>query len=211
MKKIIYLLVLSLVVFSCSSDDDNSNKQIEGKIEDIKNWANPEVINAIEILGFTIHEGTTPPNIEGTYSLKNRLLQNTNIPNDWPLGTTFFELRFTLSDQDNSQQIIDFDATEYDSNGVSTEEDITVIDHVTNSFITGSNDNFTVFFKVDETKDGHTATLLYAITGKKTVDGFETFQQGLIMLDDKDTPTSIFIRNNQGRVFIDQDGLVDEL
>jgi hypothetical protein len=211
MKKFIYVLALSLVVFSCSKDDDNSSQQKEGTIAEIKNWANPEVINAIEILGFTIHEGTTPPNIEGTYSLKNRLLQNTNVPNDWPLGTAFFELRFTLSNQDNSQQIINFDATEYDSNGVSTEEEITVIDYVANSFITGSDDNFTVFFKVDETKQGYTATLLYAITGKKTVDGFETFQQGLVMLDDSATPSTIFIRNNQGRIFIDQDGLVEEL
>lgn len=202
--KFLAISIFALFLFSCNSDEVNG----PGSKSEIKNWANTEVIDAIESLGFEIHEGNNPPNINGSYSLKTRILDATNVPNDWAIGTTFYELRFTLSDQDNDDLVIGFDATEHDASGVSTGETITVIDHGLNSYITGTGNNFTAFFKVSETKSGYTATLIYAITGTKTENGFTNFRQGLVMLDDGGSPTNIFIRNNEGRIFSDDDGLV---
>lgn len=204
--KFMLLPIIALLLFSCSEDDVTG----EGTKTQIKNWASTDVINAIEGLGFIIHEGTTPPNIEGKYSLNPRILQNTNVPNDFSIGSTFWELQFELTQQNNSQLTIDFDGEEF-NNGVSSGESISVNNPDDNSYIIGSGDNFTAFFKVNETKDGQTATLLYAISGKKTANGFEAFQQGLMMLDENGTPGSLFIRNNTGRIFSDKDGIVSPI
>ncbi len=209
MKHYIYLLVIAFVLVGCSSDDDNSNQEQEGTIADIKNWANPEVIDAIKDLGYTIHEGDNPPNIEGEFQISPRILEATNVQGDWPIGTTFNRINMTLSNQDNSTLTVNFAGQELASNGTLTNT-LVVDNFLENSYITGSGNLFTAFFKVNEDNNGIAAQLLYAFSGEITENGISNIRNALFMLDNFGNIPP-FIENNTGRVFKDSDGMADRL
>lgn len=209
MKNYIYLLVITFVLFSCSKDDDNNNQSQIGSIADIKNWANPEIIDAVENLGFTINEGDNPPNIEGEYQINPRILFATNIEGDWPLGSTFYKINMTFSNQNNTSLTVNFTGYETQTNGTQGST-LTVDNYLENSYIIGSGNLFTVFFKVDEVKDGSPAQLLYAFSGELTEEGISNIQNALFMIDNFGH-VPLYIENNTGRIFKDSDSMADRI
>ena len=79
-----------------------------------------------------------------------------------------------------------------------------------NSYITGSGNLFTAFFKVNEDNNGIAAQLLYAFSGEITENGISNIRNALFMLDNFGNIPP-FIENNTGRVFKDSDGMADRL
>lgn len=210
MRKYVFLFALTFVVFNCSSDDDTNTILQEGTVADLKNWANPEIIEAIEDQGFTIHEGTNPPNIEGSYQISPRVLEATNVPNDFQIGTTFFRINIMFSDQNNNSLTVNFVGEELNqSGGVYNTQ--SVENFLENSYITGNGNSFTVFFKVTEVNEnGNQAEILYAFSGDVTDDGISNIQNALFMLDNFGQDQA-YLTNNTGRIFKDSDGLAEHL
>jgi len=211
MKHYIYLILVAFALFSCSSDDDSIDYQPEeGTIADIKNWANPEIIDAIESIGFTIHEGTNPPNIEGSFQISSRILEATNVPNDFSIGTTFYTINMTFSDQNNDSLTVNFMGEEiaFDGTVAITQE---VENFLENSYISGNGDSFTAFFKVTETNgNNQPVQVLYVFSGDITENGISNIQNALFMLDNFGQ-NQTYIENNTGRIFIDSDGVAEPL
>lgn len=207
MKHYIYLFAIAFVLFSCSKDDDNQEQQ--GSISDIKNWANAEIIDAIEDLGYTIHDGNNPPNIEGKYQISSRILEASSVPGDYPIGTTFFRINMTFDNQDNNTLTVNFTGVELDSNG--NAYNTQVVDNFNkNSYITGSGNLFTAFFKVNEDNNGIPAQLLYVFSGEITENGISNIRNALFMLDNYGN-SSTYMDNNTGRVFKDSDDMADRI
>ena len=210
MKKYLFLLVLTLALFNCSSDDDTNNIAQEGTLADLKNWANPEIIEVIENQGFVIHEGTNPPNIEGSYQINPRVLEATNVPNDYSIGTTFFRINLMFSSQNNTSLTVNSVGEELNQDG-NVHNTQTVENFLENSYITGSGNSFTVFFKVTEVNENdNMAKILYAFSGNITEDGISNIQNALFMLDNFGQDGS-YISNNTGRIFRDSDELAEHL
>jgi hypothetical protein len=176
----------------------------KGSIGQLKNWANADVINAIVALGFNINEGDNPPNIEGSWRIKPRLLDKTNVPNDYSLGTEFWEYKLIFSQQDNSTLVLNFTGEEYDELGA-LRNTLTVPNYINESFITGNGDKFTVMFQVSGPGG---STQLAAFSGTKTATGFTGFQEALLMIDNNNDPG--LIQNNEGRIFRDGDATVSK-
>ncbi|WP_040247774.1 hypothetical protein [Psychroserpens mesophilus] len=210
MKKYFILLVLTFALFNCSSDDDSTTVIQEGTLADLKNWANPEIIEAIENQGFIIHEGINPPNIEGSYQISPRVLEATNVSNDFPIGTTFFRINLMFGEQNNNSLTVNFVGEELNQSG-DVHNTQSVENFLENSYITGSGNSFTVFFKVTEVNgNGNEARILYAFSGNITEDGIANIQNALFMLNNFGQD-GIFIANNTGRIFRDSDELAEHL
>ncbi|MDT0556782.1 hypothetical protein [Patiriisocius hiemis] len=198
--KILFLLSLFLVFSACKKDDDGDNDQsFDGSIEDIESFYNSDVVDALIDLGFEINTGNNPPTIEGSYLCTPSILEATSVPND-VIGSQFPDLFLNFRNQDNSTLTIDFDGASgsetYDGAG---------------SFVSGSDDQFSVFLIITVTRDGETAEVTFAISGTKEADGIANLQVALIMIDDNGDPGGFFIENNTGRVLTDGDDFSEEL
>lgn len=198
LKPLFQLILVSLIIFSCSSDDDssdNSNNAFNGSIESIENFFNPGVIAAFNELGFTINTGNNPPQIfEGSYLASPFILENTSVQGD-NIGNQFSDYFFQFSNQNNTNLTIDF----FGSGGSQQDTGF-------GSFISGNNSQFSVFLKITSTVSGQTADFAYALSGEVTDDGIENFEFVNLMLDDNGDPADIWIENNTGRLLVDADG-----
>ncbi len=196
-KLLLLLLILSLSITSCSKDDEDENAGFDGSIDAIENFYSPELLAALNDLGFIINTGNTPPIIDGTYLANPNVLENTNIPND-EIGRTFKDLQMKFFNQNNDNLNLDFEGI-----------DGSALIESTQSFISGSDNHFSVFLKVETTRDGHSSLAAYAFSATLSAEGLLNYQSALIMLDDKGDPNNNLIENNTGRLFIDANGLCD--
>lgn len=189
-------LALSLFFISCDKDDD-SNSGPDGTVVSIENFYTPELLETLDELGFTINTGTTPPNIEGSYLANPLTLVSSNIPND-NIGTTYSDLLMTFTNQNNTSLTLDYEGM---NNGSSRES--------IQSYVTGSDDSFSIFLKIEYTEQGHTSLFANAFSGILSAEGILDYQYALIMLDDRGDPNGNLIENNSGRLIVDGNGLCD--
>lgn len=194
-KLLCYALILCFTFSSCSDDEDSGTSEFDGSIESVEDFFNPEVIDAFQELGFTINTGNNPPQIlEGSYLASPFVLQESSVTGD-NIGSTFSNYIFEFSNQNNGTLTIDFVGS------ASIQEDIGY-----GSFISGSNDSFSVFLKITSTYQGATAEFAYAMSGKVTEGGIMDYEFINLMLDDNGDPQDVWIENNTGRLLIDSDG-----
>ncbi|SHG50969.1 hypothetical protein SAMN05443549_104276 [Flavobacterium fluvii] len=191
---VIILVVLSVVLFSCSKDDEET-KEFDGSIKSIENFFSPEVLTAMRNLGFTFNTGANPPIINGSYLITPMISQSSSVPND-VIGTVYADALLKFSNQLNEKLIVDYESIQ----GTSTQVGV-------NSFISGIDNKFSVFLKVNTTLDGNTSVMAIAYSGTLTTNGIENVQYVLIMLDDNGDPKNNLIENNTGRLFVDKDGI----
>ena len=182
-------------MFSCSSDDDSGSREFDGSIQSLEEFYNPELVAALEELGFKINQGNTPPNVEGSYFSSPFILQESNIPEDTP-NHVFSDYTSTFSNQDVNSLTVDFIGNNRDQ-----------IDEGDGSLISGENKSFSVYLK-NNTQIGSSimVSTAIAISGIMTDEGIEDFQYAILMLDDKGDPDEVYIENNTGRLIHDSDG-----
>ena len=191
---VIILVVLSVALFSCSKDDEET-KEFDGSIKSIENFFSPEVLTAMRDLGFIFNTGVNPPIINGSYLISPLISQSSSVPDD-VIGTVYADALLKFSNQLNEKLIVDYESIQGTSSQVGV-----------NSFISGSDNKFSVFLKVKNIQDGNTSVLAIAYSGVLTANGIENVQHVLIMLDDNGDPKGNLIENNTGRLFIDKDGM----
>lgn len=149
----------------------------------------------------TVHNGKTPPNIEGVYYID-------------PMSTVFCEdykdghgyapgdivnsiyLRFTK--QDNSKLSVEYEAKNANSTDTSTG---------TGAFISGSNNDFTVYLNTTGISDGITYKTALVISGTKTTSGISGLRYAFVMVEKGADPNSTMMKTGFFRVFDDKDGL----
>ncbi|GAB5565910.1 MAG: hypothetical protein Wins2KO_29730 [Winogradskyella sp.] len=196
-KNIFLILCITSLFTSCSKDDENNTDDFDGSIDSIENFYTPELLAALEDLGFTFNVGDNPPMINGTYLADAVTLQSSNIAQD-NIGNTYSDITLIFSNQNNQTLSLDF--LGYENNSV--------IESI-ETYVSGTDDDFNVFLKVESTRNEHTTLLAYAISGTMTTDGIINYQLVLIMLDDNGDPENNLIENNQGRLFVESDALCE--
>jgi len=198
LKSILTLLILATTL-ACNSDDD-SPKEFDGSIESLEDFFNPDLVDALENLGFIINEGDTPPDITGSYFSSPFQIQASTVPGD-NIGSNFPDYTSIFSNQNNALLKIDFNG----SGGQQTDEGF-------GSLIAGDNDRFSVYLKLTSQISGSVETqTAYAISGRLTTDGIEDFQLAILMLDDNGDPDEIYIENNAGRLFKDGNNFSEKI
>lgn len=201
------ILTIVLVTFMASClptlgeeiiiNDDN----FQGTERDIENFYTPEALEALRNLGLVINEGNSPPNINGVYMTQPMVLEATNILDDPELGFEFANIRFAVSNQNNDSLTLNFSGF-----------DVTSRISVIASFISGSGNQFSVYLKVSVNHEptGSNGIFAYVFSGTKNSTGLQNFSYGLMMVDDSEDFSNIFINNNEGRRFSEKDGLVEQ-
>lgn len=147
-----------------------------------------------------IYEGDTPPNIEGCYLASTVMLEYSNVSGDY-VGKTFADHYIKFSNQDMVNNTVDYESLQFGSEG-------TAHDYSIDSYVTGSDNNFTVFFNIYGTYDDGVTTykMAYAISGTVTNNGIVDYHDGLCMLE-KNDPNDILVDVGAIRVFKDSDGM----
>ena len=129
----IVALTAILAFASCSKEEDSADMGFDGSLTSIEDFYTPELVRALDSLGFEMNLGNKPPKIEGTYHVKPMLLKSSSVPGDI-VGSQFNNYEVTFSNQDNGKLTIDY----FGDQGVE-------IDEGYGSFISGENDKFSVF------------------------------------------------------------------
>ncbi|HHW81595.1 MAG TPA: hypothetical protein GX746_07890 [Bacteroidales bacterium] len=179
-----------------------------GLTEDINEFLPEEILDEIKDLGLTIHTGTTPPNIEGVYSLSPQVLKNSNRPYD-VIGQRYADSRIQISSQDNSKLTASFESVELDFEGNVISSSIGDDGYI--AYLVGDESNFSLFIRVVSTRTtGESAELVYAYSGIIGEDSIESLHLVLIMVDNNGRD-DIFIANGEGRLFYDEDGVSERI
>lgn len=197
LKLLLTSLCFTLLFFNCSKNDDNdSDDEFDGSIEDVRDFFGENLVVALEDLGFKINTGNIPPSLEGTYLINLYELQASTVPSD-RVGRVFSENLITFSNQNNNNLTIDYKGV----NG--PQEDIGI-----GSFISGDNNQFSMYLKLNS-QIGTSVIVesAYAISGSVEENGIRNIQVALLMLDDKGDPDGVYTANNKGRLFFDSNGL----
>lgn len=193
--------LISVVLFSCSKDDKAkgpSNEEIlTKKIADI---IPQKYLDTLKILGLDVHQGVTPPNVEGTYHIAPNKLDTSNVPNDVP-GTYFSNATVTFSAQSST----DFSIHLIGKNFLS-DADTSIA-----TAISGSGNDFTVYGKVKSVRNNHSAIFALIFTGTKEGANLKNVRVGIINVDNSQGGTGIFINEGLGRIAFDEDHVSEKV
>lgn len=191
-----FLIATTLVFTACTKDDVK-----DPSLQEIHDFLTPEVVDAMEDMGFNINLGETPPDVEGSYLASPIILLDSTVEGDSPAGTEFPDWEFTFSNQNNDNLSIFVESSE-DATGTTGQG--------SGALIVGKGTFFTIFVKQQlEDGNGHIYTGVRAISGDLFATGILDFQMANMMLDDNGNPNGDLIPNNTGRLFEDGDGKAD--
>jgi hypothetical protein len=191
-----------------NNDDDDLSV---GYSEEIQNFVPDSMLQQLTDLGMPLNEGKEPPWIEGSYFVSENLMKSSNVPDEsYETGHRFYDYQYYFYDQDNERLTISMDTKGIDFDGnVQSESD------GTGAFLSGYEDDFTAFIKVNGySVVGENETAYYqtleVVSGYITSQGIEDFHNALFMLDDYGDPYDCLIPVNTGRVMYDSDGLAPD-
>ncbi len=150
-------------------------------------------------MGMPIYTGTNPPiiatNIKKSFLISQMILDGTTITNDYPIGQQFTDMLITFSGQNNQSLSLNY---EYGSKEIGKG---------TGVFILGNNSNFTIFAKTISEYNGDQAIVLHAFSGTHTSTGISQLYYANFMCEILKNNYGYFMKEGNGRVFKDKDGL----
>ncbi len=194
LKSIIAMLVLSIAVSTSSCKKEPSAAEIQTKrISDI---IPQKYLDSLIRLGVTIHEGTTPPIVNGIYLASPTVLQASTVAGDI-IGNTFADVKVKLTEQNNTN----FGITLYGKMLLGN-NDTSIV-----TAISGNGNDFTVYGKVKASVNSTTyAIFAVIISGTLSADGIVNYQDALINIDNS-RGVGYFIPEGTGRLIKDGNNL----
>ena len=160
----------------------------------------PEILEEIRANGQPIFEGLNPPDVTGRYRISPLELVRSNFPdNNRP--DRFGDELIEFSGLDKEQLLLK----------VSLEQGGNVGEGF-GSFISGSENNFTIYVRVDNTDNkGHTTLRTRVYSGTVTNNDITNLYTSLFMINDQGDPNGEYIENGNGRLFKDGDGYSERI
>src|SRR5690625_2722514 len=173
LRRISIVLISLFLVYSCSKDDDVIQEDsFDGSYSTIEQLIGSSVLDSLVDLGLVINPGAMPPNIEGKYHLSPTILEESSVPGDI-IGTPFNDAELKFSKQDNINLTIVFDAEEalgHEHTG-------------SGGFISGVEDDFSLFLISESSMDGYIGETVFVISARRLEDGLTDFQLAFFMVD----------------------------
>tara|TARA_R100001369_G_C3306103_1_gene166544 strand:- start:277 stop:939 length:663 start_codon:yes stop_codon:yes gene_type:complete len=211
----ITLFISLLGLSSCDVDseasflEDGEDLGFTGTEDDIIDFLTEDAYQGLLDLGITVNTGDTPPNVVGSYLISPNVLKATNIPNDgYEPGDAFFDKRISLFSQNDDDLSIQYTGAQIDPDGNTTSTETG-----TESYITGSGNNFTIIVRTSGTSPGSSGPVSLtngiAISGTIDQDGIIDVEFGLIIIEKTGDIDDEFIDEGEGRLFEDFDGFSD--
>ena len=173
-------------------------RPIQGNVDERMSSVIPDSIRPIIEPYIPIYDGKNPPNIEGSYLLSPQVLIGSSLRND-EIGKVYASEYQKYSSQDMNKNTIDLVGVEESSDGIS-------VSRGTGAYISGSNNNFTIYFDMESENSYSTSKLAYIVSGTKTSTGIRNLTCGFIMKEKYD-PQNKLVPVGTFRFFKDQDGM----
>ncbi|MFD0797033.1 hypothetical protein ACFQZJ_06150 [Maribacter chungangensis] len=179
------IILISLFVGCSKKETENETEDVfRGTQEDIETFYTSELLNSLQNLGFLLNTGVNPPNIEGTYTISPFILKASTLATD-TVGNIFADQTLIFSNHNNEALTIDFQIEGGDQLTVGT-----------GSFISGANNNFSVFL-VSKPRMGESVLVDTAVSLSGQTDSLaiKNFQWAGLVLDNKGDPDDLYITN----------------
>ena len=202
MKKLFYYAMMAMMMFgsavvlsSCekSSDDETDSGEVDTRI----NQVIPKEYRQKMEKYMAIYDGVNPPNIEGVYTMS----PCTNVYDDtgyFSAGDVTTDVYLRFYNQNMSNNIISYE----DYSGGDYEE-------ATGAFISGDNNNFSVYFNTSGKSGNATFKLALVISGTKASNGIRNLYYAFVMTDKKNDTNNQLMDVGGFRIFKDGDGLAE--
>ena len=186
----------------------NSNHEIVEFTGEINPWSEDERINSVvpeDIVKkmepyIPIYTGTTPPIIEGTIFIEpfTAVYCEDYGNGGYAPGTQVNSQYIRFSNQNTIYNTIDMSEVSASGSNSSTGS---------GAFISGTDNNFTVFFNTVGQSSGISTKTALVISGTKTTTGIANLKYAFVMVDKGSDPDHILMNVGVFRVFEDQDGM----
>lgn len=195
------LAALSCLSACNSATGDDPPRTIQ---DSIRAFLTPAMMDTLKKYGMPIHEGNTPPNIEGMFYANSQRLKGSNVSSDAP-NKTFRNMSIRLFGQTADQRVsMEYDQTVEKGSG-------------TGALITGSGDKFTLYLpiKAKASRAGSPDTVDYetavCYSGRIDTAGIHDFVNGLIITKKEADPLNWVLDEGQGRVITEADSLAQKV
>jgi len=197
---ILTLIALQFLFISCMKDDNITLVLPEVvHITPIEEIIPPTVLQNMENY-MPIYDGTTPPNIEGSYKISTTVLVYTS-DGLFSAGDVFVDKYIRFWGQNLATHVLSYEQKEVSSTGT-----VLATGNSELVAVTGSGNNFTAYFiTTGKSSDIYTKTATI-ISGTKTASGITNLYNSFVMLDKGADPDEKIIDINVFRVFKDLDG-----
>lgn len=195
LKTITLACIILLTSVSCSNDDSDESEEDVQQL--VKNFVTPNLIASLKELGYNFYDGNDQPDISGTFYYSKHVLVASNVEKDVAAGTEFTTSTLTFSNLNPQKRTFSFTGTD----GLGS-----TFGDVTDTFYSGTGNDFSAYVKFSSTTGGETAIILLAVSGTISEKGIINAQDAVLMLDNKGNPKGTYIPNGDGRLFADEDG-----
>ncbi|RFZ91009.1 hypothetical protein D0C36_18875 [Mucilaginibacter conchicola] len=205
LKTSLSVILMAALLTGCKKDNKDIPKKDEEKpafSKEILNIIPQKIIDSLRLQGMLINEGTTPPNIEGSYytGSANCFYDSSNFPK---IGLWRLDYTYTLYNQNNTDLTLSID---YFAHPKSADEATGK-----GSFVSGSGDKFSAFFLTEGVGNGIPYKMIYIISGRKTADGVVDWHDCLRMMEKGDDPNNRLIAVGGTRIFKEDDGIASNI
>lgn len=175
-------------------------RPVQGEIDERIHTVIPDSIRPDIEPYIDIYDGKDPPNIVGAYYISPQLMNGSNMSNDFDIGYEFAPSYQKYSNQDMTKNTIDMVEVSESKNGISWSRG-------SGAFVSGYDNNFTIYFDMTGETRGITFKMAYIVSGTKTSAGIRNLKSGFIMKEKGYDPDHILVPVGAFRFLIDGDGL----
>lgn len=189
------LLIFLLVTFVASACYEDHSEVIPGQ-----DFIPDDILEKIRENGQPIFEGLNPPDVSGKYRISPLDLISSNFPdNRAPERFADEIVEFTAYNEKELTLKVSLEGARSTGEGFG-------------SFISGSGQNFTIYVRIDRTRDNGLSTIetrLYS--GTLEENGISNLYTSVFMVNDGGDPENDLIENGQGRLFRDENGFSEKI
>ncbi len=209
LKKLFFVSAIFAVIIltSCTQENNvvvncpccDSALEENGLTKEINKLVPDSILTKMKEIGMPIYTGDNPPNIEFSFRISPLKLVDSNVPDD-SLGHEFADMLIKFYNQNNDKLTIQCFYKQASQIGLGI-----------GGYVVGNNNKFTVFLDCESTDTlGYTIITTEVFSGEATYSGIKNLYTALFMVDNKGND-SIYIKNGQGRVGYDSDGLSEKI
>ncbi len=187
--------VLALSLTSCRKTDEVGYRY--DLPEGVQKIVPEALLDTLIRKGMVIHEGLTPPTLNGVFRISPFELVTPYGPEDgWQRGKVVADYKYRFYDQSTDKQSLKIDSKQPSGSDAATG---------LGAFVAGQDNSFTIFAEVAGQTSGATYKQLAVISGEWTAQGLRNFQYAFIMKEKNDPGTKL-ISVGKARVWKDGDG-----
>lgn len=157
----------------------------------------PDILQSLKTNGAVIYDGLTPPTINGIYLFQPSYCTFDNSGANTK-GGIYDSYKMKFTNQDNTSNTISF---EY----LNVSQDLDSGSDENATFVTGTDDKFTVFARVTGIAAGINITALKIVSGQKTSTGVASMQYYVYLISKGNDPDHQLEPVGSTRMFVDAD------